>query len=135
MCGRFYTDFDDAQYREMLAMLYLKSERDAGLLMLKNGEVFPTDSVAALERTAALEAMGVTRDAGLWTRLISHALTLSEPGWKVPVLFRVPRFGPFAVTFELLALDPRYQWAIVKGPAPGALFVLSRSSDVDARSS
>ena len=49
MCGRFYTDFDDEQYREMLAMLYLKSERDAGLLMLKNGEVFPTDTVAALD--------------------------------------------------------------------------------------
>ena len=49
MCGRFYTDFDDAQYREMLALLYLKSERDAGLLMLKNGEVFPTDTVAALD--------------------------------------------------------------------------------------
>ncbi|MDD4311253.1 MAG: SOS response-associated peptidase, partial [Eubacteriales bacterium] len=51
MCGRFYTDFDDAQYREMLAMLYLTSERDAGLLMLKNGEVFPTDQVAALDAT------------------------------------------------------------------------------------
>lgn len=49
MCGRFYTDFDDEQYREMLALLYLKSERDAGLLMLKNGEVFPTDMVAALD--------------------------------------------------------------------------------------
>ena len=49
MCGRFYTDFDDEQYREMLAMLYLKSEREAGLLMLKNGEVFPTDTVAALD--------------------------------------------------------------------------------------
>lgn len=49
MCGRFYTDFDDEQYREMLALLYLKSERDAGLLMLKNGEVFPTDTVAALD--------------------------------------------------------------------------------------
>ena len=53
MCGRFYTDFDDAQYREMLAMLYLKSERDAGLLMLKNGEVFPTDQVAALDASDA----------------------------------------------------------------------------------
>ena len=53
MCGRFYTDFDDAQYREMLAMLYLKSEKDAGLLMLKNGEVFPTDQVAALDSTGA----------------------------------------------------------------------------------
>ena len=49
MCGRFYTDFDDAQYREMLAMLYLKSERDAGLLLLKNGEVFPTDCIAAID--------------------------------------------------------------------------------------
>lgn len=49
MCGRFYTDFDDEQYREMLALLYLKSERDAGLLMLKSGEVFPTDTVAALD--------------------------------------------------------------------------------------
>lgn len=54
MCGRFYTDFDDAQYREMLAMLYLKSERDAGLLMLKNGEVFPTDQVAALNAAGPL---------------------------------------------------------------------------------
>ena len=53
MFGRFYTDFDDAQYREMLAMLYLKSERDAGLLMLKNGEVFPTDQVAALDASGA----------------------------------------------------------------------------------
>ncbi len=43
-----------------------------------------------LERTAALEQMAVTRRAGVWTRLISHALALSEPGWKVPVLFRVP---------------------------------------------
>ena len=42
-----------------------------------------------LERTAALEQMAVTRRAGVWTRLISHALALSEPGWKVPVLFRV----------------------------------------------
>ena len=49
MCGRFYTDFDDEQYREMLAMLYLKSEREAGLLLLKNGEVFPTDHVPTLD--------------------------------------------------------------------------------------
>ena len=50
----------------------------------------PTVRALMLERTAALEALGVTRDAGTWTRLISHALTLAEPGWKVPVLFRVP---------------------------------------------
>jgi putative SOS response-associated peptidase YedK len=49
MCGRFYTDFDDAQYREMLAMLYIRGQQDEGLLMIKNGEVFPTDLAAALD--------------------------------------------------------------------------------------
>ena len=49
MCGRFYTDFDDAQYREMLALLYLRAQQDEGLLMIKNGEVFPTDFAAVLD--------------------------------------------------------------------------------------
>ena len=49
MCGRFYTDFDDAEYREMLAMLYRKSGQDAEQFLLKNGEVFPTDAVVALD--------------------------------------------------------------------------------------
>ena len=43
-----------------------------------------------LERTAALESLGVARRAGQWTRLIRHTLPLSEPDWKVPVLYRVP---------------------------------------------
>jgi ATP-dependent RNA helicase SUPV3L1/SUV3 len=43
-----------------------------------------------LERTSALEALGVSRRAGVWTRLVSHSLRLDEPGWRVPVLFRVP---------------------------------------------
>jgi ATP-dependent RNA helicase SUPV3L1/SUV3 len=42
------------------------------------------------ERGEALDALGVARIAGLWTRLISHTLALPEPGWRVPVLFRVP---------------------------------------------
>ena len=49
MCGRFYTDFDDAQYREMLALLYSRSQQEAGMLSLKNGEVFPSELVAALD--------------------------------------------------------------------------------------
>ena len=43
-----------------------------------------------LERTAALEAMGIARHAGAWSRLIRQPLNLSEPGWQVPVLFRLP---------------------------------------------
>ena len=42
------------------------------------------------ERTTALEGLGVARRAGVWTRLIRHGLPLSEPGWRVPVLFRLP---------------------------------------------
>jgi len=48
MCGRFYTDFDDAQYREMLALLYLRGQQDEGFL-IRNGEVFPTDYAAVLD--------------------------------------------------------------------------------------
>ncbi len=43
-----------------------------------------------LERTAALEAQGVSRHAGVWTRAVSHTLQLAEPGWSVSVRFRVP---------------------------------------------
>lgn len=47
-----------------------------------------------LERTAALEALGVSRHAGTFTRLISHALQVpvpeSDAAWRIPVLFRVP---------------------------------------------
>ena len=43
-----------------------------------------------LERTAALEAMGVSRDAGVWMRLISHALTLAAREHGHLLLVRLP---------------------------------------------
>ena len=43
-----------------------------------------------LERTAALEALGVARAAGIWSRLVSHSLQLPATDWRVPVLFREP---------------------------------------------
>ena len=48
MCGRFYTDDDDAQYRAVLALLYQRNPQDAELLMRKTGEIFPTDHVPVL---------------------------------------------------------------------------------------
>jgi ATP-dependent RNA helicase SUPV3L1/SUV3 len=42
------------------------------------------------ERSGMLDSLGVQRRGGQWTRLISHSLALSQPGWAVPVLFRVP---------------------------------------------
>lgn len=49
----------------------------------------PTARPLMLERSALLEGLGLTRHAGRWTRLVSHVLALSEPGWRVPVHFRV----------------------------------------------
>ena len=40
------------------------------------------------ERMAALDALGVSRRAGAWTRLVSHALLVHGSDWRVPVLFR-----------------------------------------------
>ncbi|HET7864045.1 MAG TPA: helicase-related protein [Burkholderiaceae bacterium] len=74
-----------------------------------------------LERTAALDALGVSRDAGVWSRLISHNLQLAEPGWRVPVLFRVPveaepvwafyRSGDKAALLAALGPAPAYPQA------------------------
>jgi ATP-dependent RNA helicase SUPV3L1/SUV3 len=71
-----------------------------------------------LERGTALQALGVARRAGEWTRLISHALQLSPPGWRVPVLFRVPvaadavwaffRSGDKAALLAALGKPPAY---------------------------
>jgi len=63
---------------------------DSALAHLDAVGTGPTARPLLQERTAALEALGVSRHAGTWTRLISQTLTLSEPGWRVPLLFRVP---------------------------------------------
>ncbi len=49
----------------------------------------PEARLLMVDRTAELEALGITRRAGVWTRLVSHTLSLQEPAWQVPVLFRV----------------------------------------------
>jgi ATP-dependent RNA helicase SUPV3L1/SUV3 len=46
-----------------------------------------------LERTSALEAMGVSRHAGVFTRLVGHTLQVpvpDGPAWRIAVPFRVP---------------------------------------------
>jgi ATP-dependent RNA helicase SUPV3L1/SUV3 len=45
--------------------------------------------VQMLAHTATLEALGITRRAGQWTRLLSASLVLPDTGWQVPVAFRV----------------------------------------------
>ena len=49
----------------------------------------PEARLMMVERTAALEGLGLTRRAGQWTRLVSHTLGLAKESaasdWQVPV--------------------------------------------------
>lgn len=65
-------------------------QMDAALAHLDAVGTGPTVRPQMLARTAALEGMGLARHAGQWSRLIRQSLNLSEPGWVVPVLFRLP---------------------------------------------
>ena len=60
---------------------------DAALAHLDAVGIGPTARPLMLERLAALEAMGIARHKGQWSRRVSHRLALSEPGWDVPVPF------------------------------------------------
>ena len=74
----------------------------------------PAVRALMLERTAALEAMGVTRDAGLWTRLISHALT--AVGTRLEGAGAVPRAGRRRRRVDVLS--HRRQRRAAGGPRP-----------------
>ncbi len=89
---------------------------DAALAHLDAVGSGPKARPLMLERKAALEQMAVSRRAGVWTRLIRHTLTLSEPGWAVPVLFRVPVPADAVWAFFRTADAPALQAAL--GPVP-----------------
>jgi ATP-dependent RNA helicase SUPV3L1/SUV3 len=65
---------------------------DSALAHLEAVGTGPTARPLMQERSNALQGLGVTRQAGQWSRLTSHALNvpLGDEVWKVPVLFRVP---------------------------------------------
>jgi ATP-dependent RNA helicase SUPV3L1/SUV3 len=83
---------------------------DAALAHLDEVGSGPEVRALMQERGASLQALGVARHAGAWTRLISHALGLSEAGWQVPVLFRV-------------GVDADAVWAYHRSGNRGALLV------------
>ena len=66
------------------------AQMDAALAHLDAVGTGPTARPLMVERGAALESLGLSRHAGAWSRLASQALVLDEPGWQVPVAFRVP---------------------------------------------
>ncbi|CAN5746090.1 hypothetical protein BH11PSE8_BH11PSE8_21000 [soil metagenome] len=71
-----------------------------------------------LERGAALDALGIVRQAGEWTRLVTQALPLATRGWVVNVAFRVPvaaapvwayyRSGDQTALLQALGAKPAY---------------------------
>ncbi len=111
---------------------------DSALAHLDTLGTGPAVRPLMLERSGALDALGVARQAGAWTRLISHSLTLSEPGWRVPVLFRVPvdaaavwafyRSGDQAALLAALGPPPAYPQAAQLTAHLESLIARSRSN-------
>ena len=79
----------------------------------------PTARPLMLERTAALEALGVSRHAGAFTRLVSHALQVpvpDAPSWRIPVLFRTPVDA--APVWDFYRSGDKAALLVALGPAP-----------------
>lgn len=88
MCGRFYTDDDDAQYRAVLALLYQRNPDDAALLMRKSGEIFPTDHVPVLlPEGPSMMQWGFSRYDGKGRVINARSETaLEKPMFRAPLL-------------------------------------------------
>ena len=88
------------------------------------------------ERTAALDALGVSQHAGSWTRLISQAMRVIGTDWQLPVLYRVPldaaplwawyRTGDQAALLATLGAPPSYPHAVELQAHLGELVARSR---------
>lgn len=101
MCGRFYTDDDDAQYRAVLALLYQRNPDDTALLLRKSGEIFPTDKVPVLDASGPrLMEWGFSRFDGKGRVINARSETVMEKS-----MFRGPMINgrcliPAASYFE-----------------------------------
>lgn len=86
MCGRFYTDDDDAQYRAVIALLYQRNPDDTALLLRKSGEIFPTDKVPVLDASGPrMMEWGFSRFDGKGRVINARSETVLEKS-----MFRVP---------------------------------------------
>ncbi|MEO7339019.1 MAG: helicase, partial [Caldimonas sp.] len=64
---------------------------DSALAHIEAVGTGPNVRAQMIERAATLESLGLMRQQGRWTRVVSDPLTLSESGWRVPVRFAVPQ--------------------------------------------
>ncbi len=71
---------------------------------------------------------GYSAEDGEWNQAEGKAYPIEDGQWnKLKVSF----FGPFYGGYNVIALDPDYQWAMVAGPNRGYLWILARSPDLD----
>ena len=72
---------------------------------------------------------GYRLKSGKWSDASGRAYPLEEGDWTQ---LKVSFFGPFYAGYNIIALDPEYQWAMVAGPNRGFLWILSREPTLDA---
>ena len=82
------------------------------------------------ERSAALSALGVARDAGAWSRLVSHPLQISAADWRIPVLFREPLDA--APVWAFYRNGDRTALVAALGPAPAYPHARELAARLDA---
>ena len=72
---------------------------------------------------------GFNAARGEWDEAEGRAYPVMEGDWSE---LKVSFFGPFYGGYNIIALDPGYQWVMVVGPDRGYLWILARSPDLDA---
>ena len=93
------------------------------------------------ERAAVLETLGLSRQGSGWQRTLTQTIALSQPGWRLPVTFRVDvdaepvwdyfRTGDQAALVRALGAPPAYAHAAELQEHLESL--LSRSRDCNPR--
>ncbi|MES2889931.1 MAG: helicase-related protein [Pseudomonadota bacterium] len=76
----------------------------------------PAVRAAMAERSAVLETLGVTRQGLGWQRTAAQALSLSTPGWRVPVTFRTALDA--ALVWMFFRTGDRAALILALGPVP-----------------
>jgi ATP-dependent RNA helicase SUPV3L1/SUV3 len=109
---------------------------DAALVHLDAVGNGPEVRQLMLDRTATLDALGISREGSRWVRVASHSLQLAEPGWLVPVLHQVPvqadavwayyRSGDKEALLQALGPTPAYPHAQAMKAHLDALVARSR---------
>jgi ATP-dependent RNA helicase SUPV3L1/SUV3 len=103
---------------------------DAALAHLKAIGDSPDARPKMLERRSALEALGVVKHGGDFSRLISHSLPLAREGWRVPVLYRLPL--PADPVWAFYRTGDRDALVTALGPAPTYPFARELIAHLDA---